>query len=104
MLHRIIFLPAVLVGIVIAYVDSRPNWDDTGVTALSLLISAAVLTTLAPQIPWLVALCVGIWIPAYAIARTPSAGSLAMLVVLLFPLMGAYIGMAIRRFIFPPVG
>ena len=104
MFNRIIFLPAVLVGISIAYVDSRPTWDDTGVTAFALLLSAALFSIIAPKVPWLVALCVGIWIPLYAMAKAPSLGSAAMLLVLLFPLTGAYVGMAVRRFIFPPLG
>jgi hypothetical protein len=29
-------------GLLIAYVDSRPNWDDTGVTALALLAGSGL--------------------------------------------------------------
>ena len=98
-LNRVLFLAAVLIGIGIAYVDSRPTWDDTGVTAFALLTSAAVFGLARPQRPWLWALAIGIWIPLFAIVRTPAAGSLVMLVVLAFPLAGAYAGMAVRRVI-----
>jgi hypothetical protein len=96
-LNRVLFLAAVLIGIGIAYVDSRPSWDDTGVTAFALLTSAAVFGLARPQRPWLWALAIGIWIPLFALLRTHAAGSLAMFVVLAFPLAGAYAGMAVRR-------
>jgi hypothetical protein len=32
----------VLAGVVIAWVDTRPNWDDTGVTAGALVIVAGI--------------------------------------------------------------
>ncbi len=38
----------------------------------------------------------GVWIPAYALVRTPAFGSIAMLVVLIFPLAGAYLGRVTR--------
>ena len=86
-----------LIGLGIAYVDSRPGWDDTGITAFLLLLSAGLLALLSPPQPWLVALAIGIWIPAHAIVRHHTLGSLAMLIALLFPLAGAYAGTAVRR-------
>ena len=98
-LNRVLFILAVLIGIGIAYVDSRPTWDDAGVTAFALLVSAGVFGLARPQRPWLWALAIGIWIPLFAIVRTHSAGAILMLVVLAFPLAGAYAGMAVRRVI-----
>ena len=60
---------------------------------------AGTTRTTAPT--WVWALLVGIWIPAYAIANTPSMAKLAMLAVLLFPMAGAYAGMALRRWFLP---
>jgi hypothetical protein len=97
LLYRGLLVVAIACGIAIAYVDSRPTWDDTGVTAAAMMLVAGILGLLGPRRPWLWALLVGIGIPAYAIARAPSIGSLAMLLVLLFPLVGAYAGMAVRR-------
>jgi hypothetical protein len=94
---RLVIIVAVLVGLAIAYMDSRPRFDDAGITAGLMLISAGLLGLIAPQRPWLWALAIGIWIPAHAIARHHTLGSLAMLIVLLFPLAGAYAGMAMRR-------
>lgn len=100
-LHRALLVAAVGLGIAIAYVDSRPTWDDTGVSAGALTIAAGVLGLLGPRRPWAWALGVGIWIPALAMVRTPAPGTLGMLLVLLFPFAGAYIGMALRRAITP---
>lgn len=97
LVNWLLFIFALIVGLTIAYVDSRPWWDDAGVTAFSLLVSAGVFGLVGPQRPWLWALAIGIWIPLHAIARNLSLGSLGMLVVLAFPFAGAYAGMAIRR-------
>jgi hypothetical protein len=102
MRSRILLSAAVAFGICIAYVDSRPTWDDTGITAFSMLIVAGILGFFGPQRPWLWALGVGAFIPLHAIIANPSPGSVAMLVVLLFPLAGAYGGMGLRHLIDRP--
>ena len=96
-LNKLIFVVAIAAGIAIAYVDSRPHWDDTGITVFSMVAAAGICGLVAPQKPWLWALAVGMWIPAHAIATKLSAGSLTMLVVLAFPLAGAYAGAFVRR-------
>ena len=92
---------SVLAGLAIAYVDSRPHWDDAGITAFSMLGTALILGALAPRRPWLIALGVGVWIPLHAVARSGSPAALVMLVVLAFPLAGAYGGAAARRIMAP---
>ena len=96
-LNRVVFVLAVVTGIAIAYVDSRPHWDDTGVTVFAMVVSAAIFGLIAPRKPWLWALAIGMWIPAHAMVRTLAPGSIVMLVVLAFPLAGAYAGAFIRR-------
>jgi hypothetical protein len=93
-LQRILFVVALGLGLAIAWVDSRPNWDDTGVTAAAILLACGVLGAIAPKQPWLWALAVGLWIPLIAIARSQNYGSLLALVV---AFAGAYAGMALRR-------
>jgi len=83
----------VLAGILLAYVDSLPSWDDTGVLAGALVVTSGLLTLLGCRRPWLVALVVGIWIP---LRVTYLSHDLRMLVVLLFPLIGAYAGWLVR--------
>ena len=98
MLKRALFAIAVLLGLAIAYMDSRPHWDDAGITAGSMFAFAAVLGAIAPERPWLWALGVGVWIPLRMIAHARTFGSLAGgLAVLAFPIAGAYAGTFVQR-------
>ena len=83
-----------LVGAGVAYVDSRPTWDDAGITAGVLLIAAAAATAVAGRRPWLWALLVGVWTPAVEIFLSHQLGSLA---ALLFAAAGAGLGYAATR-------
>jgi hypothetical protein len=85
---------AAVVGLAIAYVDSRPTWNDTGVTAGALLVAAFLISAAAGRWPWLWALLVGGWIPLAAITagRDPSAA-----LALAFAIIGAYAGYAASR-------
>ena len=103
MMNRTLLVAAVLVGLAIAYVDSRPTWDDAGITAFSMLLAAGLFGLIAPRRPWLWALAVGIWVPAYAIARADSPAAFGMLLVLAFPFAGAYLGFGVRRLLAPMI-
>jgi hypothetical protein len=101
-LDWVLLFAAVTIGLAIAWVDSRPHWDDSGISAGALLLTAGVLGTIGPRRPWLWALGVGLWIPLYLIVDrlaahnfTPEAVS--YVVILAFPMAGAYAGMALRR-------
>jgi hypothetical protein len=85
---------AFTLGLFIAWVDSRPTWDDTGITAGSLLIVAGLLGLVAPEHPWLWALAVGVWIPLYAII---AHGNYSLIVVMIIPFIGAYAGALVRK-------
>ena len=88
-MQTILLAVAVLAGLFSAYVDSSPNWDDTGILAGGLLLISGLLTLLGHRKPWLIALAVGIWIPLHDIYLSHDP---RMLLVLLFPLVGAYGG------------
>ncbi|HVZ49144.1 MAG TPA: hypothetical protein VG916_10195 [Gemmatimonadaceae bacterium] len=81
-------------GVAVAWIDSRPRWDDTGVTVGLLVLLAATCGMLVPRHAWRWALAVGLWIPLHAIV---TRGDFLMLVVLAFPFIGAYVGAAARR-------
>jgi hypothetical protein len=85
---------AIFLGLLIAYVDSRPTWDDTGVTAGAIFITCAALAAASPRRPWRWALAIGLWIPLLAIATSRNYGAL---LALLFAFAGAYAGIAFRR-------
>jgi hypothetical protein len=87
---------AIAAGIAFAFIDSRPQWDDAGVLAVAMLVTGAFAGLIAPRRPWLLGLCIGIWIPAHAIARAVDVMSFAMLIVLAFPIVGAYAGSIFR--------
>jgi hypothetical protein len=86
-------------GILIAWVDSRPAWDDTGVTAGMVFLTAALFGALRPVRPWTWALAVGVWIPLFGIVLHRNAGSLLALAP---ALLGAYAGALARRALAPP--
>jgi hypothetical protein len=78
-------------GLAIAWVDTRPGWDDTGVTA-GLLAIAAAAGALARVPPWLAAaLAAG----PLLIAELPRGTG--VLLAIPVALVGAYVGELVRR-------
>jgi len=93
-MQRILLAVALVLGGLLAYVDSSPGWDDTGVMAGAIFLASGLLGFLGPQRPWLWALALGLWIPLLGIVREQNYGSLVALVL---AFAGAYAGMAVRR-------
>jgi hypothetical protein len=85
---------AAVVGAAIAFVDSRPGWDDTGITVGLLVLAAGVVAGASGRRPWMWALLVGAWTPAVEVATGGSAASFAALG---FAAVGALGGWALRR-------
>ncbi len=83
-------------GLAIAYVDSLPRWDDSGLLAGGLLVASTLLTGLGYRRPWLMALAVGSWLPLhnFLLSFDPR-----MFLVLVFPFAGAYTGWSARRIV-----
>lgn len=90
----LILIIAVLFGLLMAWIDTRPNWDDTGVEIFLILVGTGVLGFLAKQKPWLIALATGISIPLYGIIIHQSFGGIIALVP---AFVGAYTGYLIRK-------
>ena len=93
MKQKLLLAAAVIFGLIVAYVDSRPTWDDTGITVFALLIGSGIVGLLAEKRPWLFALAVGVWLPLWYIVTTHN---LSMIIVLAFPLIGTYAGWALQ--------
>ncbi len=72
---------SILVGWLIALVDSRPGWDDTGVTAGALLLASFTIALAAGRRPWLWALLVGVWTPLLELSASGQPASLIALAV-----------------------
>lgn len=81
-------------GIAIAWIDSQPNCDDSGISVFMILAVSMLAGYMAKRKPWLIALAVGVWIPIYGIIFTQNFGSL---LALLPGIIGAYTGWWIER-------
>ena len=92
-MQSILLAVGVLAGLFSAWVDARPNWDDTGILVIGLFLVSGLLTLLGHRRPWLIALAIGLWIPLHNIYLSHDP---RMLVVLLIPTLGAYAGWALR--------
>ena len=93
-----IYLIALAMGLAIAWMDSRPHWDDTGITVGSLLLGAWLIGFLAGRRAWLVGLAIGLWVPLTLLSKHMSLGSVAgALVILAIPMAGAFAGMGLRK-------
>ncbi len=90
---------AIAAGLIIAWIDSGPRWDDTGITAGAIFLTAALFGVLRPSRAPLWALAIGAWIPFFGIVLHRNFGSLLALAV---AFLGAYAGALARRALAPP--
>ena len=94
------FIPSIILalffGVGIAWIDSRPTWDDAGVTVLMVLIAAFACGFIAVQKPWLFAVLVSIWIPMVGIIGSDTYSGLLVLVP---GFIGAYTGSGFKQMI-----
>jgi hypothetical protein len=84
---------ALVLGLLIALVDTSPNWDDTGITATAVFASCGILGAVHPARAWQCALAIGLWVPALGIALDQNYESLMALAV---AFAGAYAGKLVR--------
>ena len=100
LMQKLLLALAVLTGLFIAYVDSRPTWDDTGIIVGAILLTSGLLTLLGYRRPWLIALAIGLWLPVYEIYMSHNYALpnliLFPLVILLIATIGAYGGWLVR--------
>ncbi|MDQ3911633.1 MAG: hypothetical protein M3305_07680 [Actinomycetota bacterium] len=87
---------ALVLGLLIALVDSSPGWDDTGITATAVFGGCGILGAVHPARAWQWALAIGFWIPALGIALQGNYESWAALAV---AFVGAYAGKLVGRFV-----
>jgi len=93
-MQKILLGIGLLCGLLLAVLDSLPHWDDAGILVGGLLLSSGLLALLGCRRPWLLALAVGIWIPLHDIFLSHDP---RMLIVLIFPFIGAYAGWGLNR-------
>ncbi len=90
----VLAIGAVVIGLAVGYVDSRPTWVDTGITVALVLLTSGMVAGMSGRRPWLWALLVGVWVPLFELTGTAGAASLAALVV---AAVGAFAGYALVR-------
>jgi hypothetical protein len=90
----IVLVISICAGLFLTWIDSRPGWDDTGITASLIVLTAALFGYLYPERPWIWALTISSWIPLHAIVLS---GDFKMLLVTLFGFAGAYLGAAVKN-------
>ncbi len=76
-------------GLAIGWVDSRPTWDDTGITAGSIFLVSAAIGALMPSRAWVWGLAVGCGVPLFSLL---SHGNPAALVSFVIAFAGSYAG------------
>lgn len=91
----ILFLLALACGAAITWIDTRPTWDDTGITAGLIVVATSTLGFAGPSRAWLLALAVSVWIPMFGLVH----GNHVTLIALAVGFAGAYAGVAARRLI-----
>ena len=87
-------LLALGLGFAIGWVDTRPTWDDAGITVAAILIVAAAFGLLMPRRAWVWGLAVGIGTPLLNFALH---GDLRALVALPVAFLGSYAGAIVRK-------
>jgi hypothetical protein len=90
---------AIALGLLIAWVDSRPTWDDSGITAGMVFLTAALFGALRPSWALIWAVAVGVWVPLVGIVSSRNYGSLLALAP---ALIGACAGALAGRALAPP--
>jgi len=80
---------SIVLGLIIAKIDTGPHWDDAGISMIMIFSAALLCGYLSPSKPWIVALTCGIWIPLFNILRSSNYGSFLALVP---AFIGAFLG------------
>ena len=93
---RLLVPVAIVLGLGVAWLDSRPGNDATGVTVVLLLTGALAVAAVSGRRPWLWAVLVGIWTPLSELSGAAGLASLAALVV---AAVGAAAGYGLARLV-----
>jgi len=92
--QKVLLVISIIVGLLVAVMDSLPKWDDTGITVLALIAGGGIIGYFVQKRPWLFALTFGIWIPLWGII---TRHDLMMLIILVIPFAGVFTGWVARK-------
>jgi hypothetical protein len=93
--ERIILIFALVSGLIIAWIDTRPHWDDTGVTIGLLLLTSTICGAWSRSLSWLWGLIIG---GIVFTANAAMSGNYESIVAVIVAIVGAYIGTGARIF------
>lgn len=92
--HTVVLLLTVLCGLCIGWVDSRPGWDDTGITVGVIFVVSALLGGVLKERSWLVALVTAAPLAILELVLTGGSGAF---IAFIPAFVGAYAGAFARR-------
>ncbi len=95
-MQKILMASALILGLLVTFLDSSPGWDDTGISVGLIVLICATLALLKPKHAWLWALLVGSWIPLWALIHTHNYAAFLALAI---AFIGAYLGVAARQIV-----
>jgi uncharacterized membrane protein (UPF0136 family) len=81
-------------GSAIGYVDSRTTWDDAGITAAALVVTAGLVSVFRPRVWWSIGIVVGLPVVIFNVSLHRNWGASMALV---FSVVAAAIGGLIGR-------
>jgi hypothetical protein len=85
---------ALVFGLLIGWVDTRPTWDDAGITATAIFLVTATLGAAMPSRAWVWALAVGGCILLLNVLLNGNYGAGLALVI---AFIGSYAGVMVRK-------
>jgi len=90
----ILVILALLTGLIIGWIDTRPHWNDTGITVGLIFISSFILGLFAGRNAWILALIIGLCITSLNFLVSYRFDSAISLVI---SLAGAYAGVLLKN-------
>jgi hypothetical protein len=89
-------LLALAVGLGVAWLDARPTWDATGLTAVLLLAASALIGLARPNLAGATGLAIGLPIPLVELGLRPAQPNVASLLAVAVALLGGLGGALLR--------
>jgi hypothetical protein len=92
----LLIILSLAVGLTIGWIDSRPNWNDTGVTVGLIFLSSFLLSLLAEKHFWVIGIIIGICITSFNYILHNNLQSVVSFII---AFAGAYSGAGIKKLI-----
>lgn len=87
---------ALAIGLIIGWIDTRPNWDDTGITVGLIFITSFLLGLITKRNVWLIAIIIGLCITSINFILNSNLQTAISFVI---AFLGAYLGVLLKYII-----